>query len=296
MTRETQRQTDDVTALPTLAVTGSTGYLGGQVARHLADAGLPVRLLARNPARAPHLPGAHAVVSRYANDDETRRSLDGVRPLFMVSASESADRLEQHRAFVDAAAAAGVEHVVYTSFYGAARDAVFTLARDHWATEQHIASSGMAYTFLRDNFYMDVLPFFAGEDGIIRGPAGTGKVAAVARADIVRVAATILSDPPPHANRTYNLTGPQSLTMTEIAATLSQHAANPVTFHNETIDEAYESRQRWPAPQWQYDAWVSTYTAMAEGELEGVTHDIETITGQPAITFDQYLRSVHPPN
>ncbi len=296
MTRETQRQTDDVTALPTLAVTGSTGYLGGQVARHLADAGLPVRLLARNPARAPHLPGAHAVVSRYANDDETRRSLDGVRTLFMVSASESADRLEQHRAFVDAAAAAGVEHVVYTSFYGAARDAVFTLARDHWATEQHIASSGMAYTFLRDNFYMDVLPFFAGEDGIIRGPAGTGKVAAVARADIVRVAATILSDPPPHANRTYNLTGPQSLTMTEIAATLSQHAANPVTFHNETIDEAYESRQRWPAPQWQYDAWVSTYTAMAEGELEGVTHDIETITGQPAITFDQYLRSVHPPN
>lgn len=209
--------------LPPLAVTGSTGYLGGLVARHLTDAHLPVRLLARDPARAPRLPGAEAVLSSYADDPETRSSLAGVRTLFMVSASESADRLQQHRALIDAAAAAGVERIVYTSFYGAAPDATFTLARDHWATEQHIIASGMSHTFLRDNFYIDILPGFVGEDGIIRGPAGTGKVAAVTRADIARVAATILSDPTPHADQTYNLTGPESLTMTEIASTLTRH-------------------------------------------------------------------------
>lgn len=124
--------------LPPLAVTGSTGYLGGLVARHLTDAHLPVRLLARDPARAPRLPGAEAVLSSYADDPETRSSLAGVRTLFMVSASESADRLQQHRALIDAAAAAGVERIVYTSFYGAAPDATFTLARDHWTTEQRV--------------------------------------------------------------------------------------------------------------------------------------------------------------
>lgn len=276
--------------LPSLAVTGSTGYLGGRVARHLTDAHHTVRLLARDPARAPQLPGAEPVLSRYANDADTRSSLHGVSTLFMVSASESADRLDQHRALIDAAAQSGVEHIVYTSFYGAAPDAVFTLARDHWATEQHIIASGMTYTFLRDNFYIDVLPGFVGDDGIIRGPAGTGTVAAVARADIARVAATILSDPAPHANKTYNLTGPESLTMTEIAAVLTRHTGRSVTFHDETIEEAYESRRRWPAPQWQYDAWVSTYSAIAEGELAVVTDDIAAITGQPPLTLAQFLQ------
>ena len=278
------------TALPSLAVTGSTGYLGGLVARHLADENLAVRLLARDPARAPRLPGAVAVMSRYADDAETRSSLQGVRAVFMVSASESADRVQQHRAFIDAAAAAGVTHIVYTSFFGAAADAVFTLARDDRTTEQHIVAPGMTYTFLRDNFYIDVLPSFVGEDGVIRGPAGEGKVAAVARTDVARAAADVLSHPEAHENTTYDLTGPEALTMTEVAAILTKHTGRPSTFHNATIPEAYESRRRWEAPPWQYDAWVSTYTAIAEGELVPATDDIETITGRRPLTVAQFLR------
>ena len=76
----------------------------------------------------------------------------------MVSAAESADRLDEHKAFVDAAAEAGVRHIVYTSFCAAAPDCTFTLGRDHYATEQHIRASGMDWTFLRDNFYLDFLP------------------------------------------------------------------------------------------------------------------------------------------
>jgi NAD(P)H dehydrogenase (quinone) len=274
----------------TLAVTGSTGYLGGLVARHLADENVAARLLARDPARAPRLPGAVAVTSRYADDAETRSSLEGVGAVFMVSASESADRVQQHRAFIDAAAAAGVRHIVYTSFFGAAPDAIFTLARDHWATEQHIVASGMTYTFLRDNFYIDVLPSFVGDDGVIRGPAGEGKVAAVARTDVARAAANVLSHPEAHENTTYDLTGPEALTMTEVAAILTQHTGRPIAFHNETIPEAYESRRRWEAAPWQYDAWVSTYTAIAEGELVPVSDDVERITGRRPLTLAQFLR------
>ncbi len=272
-----------------LAITGSTGHLGARVARELSDAGIALRLLARTPSKAPRLPGAVAVESRYANDDTTRRSLSGIDTLFMVSGSESADRLQQHYALIDAAAASGVRHIVYTSFAGAAPDAVFTLARDHWATEQHIIDSGMAYTLLRDNFYIDFLPDLVGEDGVIRGPSGDGAVAAVTREDIARVAATVLRSPTEHAGHTYDLTGPEALTMTDVARILQHHRSEEVSFHNETIDEAYASRRKWEAPQWQYDAWVSTYTAIAAGELATVTRDVEVVTGRPPLSLSAYL-------
>jgi NAD(P)H dehydrogenase (quinone) len=161
-----------VNAPPTLAVTGSTGALGGLVAHSLADAGVGQRLLARDPTRAPELPAGVPVAMSYGDRLAAVRALAGATVLFMVSGAESADRLEQHRTFVDAAVDAGVEHIVYTSFYGAAADCTFTLGRDHWATEEHIKAAGLSYTFLRDNFYLDVLPLFAGRDGVLRGPAG----------------------------------------------------------------------------------------------------------------------------
>jgi NAD(P)H dehydrogenase (quinone) len=275
--------------LPTLAVTGSTGMLGGLVARHLADAEVPLRLVVRSPERAPALPGAHAVRASYGDREAALLALDGVETLFMVSASESADRLDQHRAFVDAAVDAGVQHIVYTSFFGASPECTFTLGRDHWATEEHIRSRGTTFTFLRDNFYLDVLPLFAGEDGVIRGPAVDGPVAAVARADVARVAAEVLLDPAGHRGSTYDLTGPQALTMAEVAATVSEVTGKAVSFHDESIEEAYASRLRWPAEQWQYDAWVSTYTAIAAGELAEVSDDVLRVTGRDPLTLRQLL-------
>ncbi len=273
----------------TLAVTGATGGLGGRVARALAARGVEQRLLVRDPARAPELPGATVVRSTYGDRDLARASLEGVRTLLMVSAAESADRLEQHLAFVDAAASAGVQQVVYTSFYGAAPDATFTLARDHWATEQHLRASGMGFTFLRDNFYLDFLPDLVGEDGVIRGPAGDGRVAAVTRDDVAASAVAVLLAATDHAGATYDLTGPDAPTFTEVAAILTDHTGRPVRYHDETVEEAYASRLRWPAPPWQYDAWVSTYTAIAAGEMAGVTDDVERLTGRPPTGLTAYL-------
>lgn len=185
-----------MTAGPSLAVTGSTGHLGGMVARQLAAAGSPQRLLVRDLGRAPELQDAVPAIVTYADPALASAALEGVKTLFMVSAAEAEDRLQQHCIFVDAAAAAGVQHIVYTSFFGAAADSTFTLGRDHFATEERIRASGMDFTFLRDNFYLDFLPLLAGEDGVIRGPAGEGIMAAVARADVARSAVTVLRDPP----------------------------------------------------------------------------------------------------
>jgi uncharacterized protein YbjT (DUF2867 family) len=278
------------TELPKLAVTGSTGALGSRVARRLAASDVPQRLLARDVARVPRLDGGVPVpFVGYADRASTVQALKGVSTLFMVSGSESADRLDQHFAFVDAAADAGVRHVVYTSFHSAAPEATFTLARDHYGTEEHIKASGMDWTFLRDNLYLDFFPDMVGEDGVIRGPAGDGVVSAVTRDDIAASAASVLAEPGAHVGMTYDLTGPEALSLTAVAETLSSALGREVRYHQETVPEAYESRRKWPAPGWQYDAWVSTYTAIAAGELADVTHHVLTLTGRPPTSLADHL-------
>jgi len=177
----------------TIGITGATGEVGGRTAPLLAVAGHPVRLLVRDPGRAPQLPGATVATVRYG-DPSAEAALHGVDTLLMVSAAEAADRLEQQLGFVAAAAAAGVRSIVYTSFIGAGVTSGFTLARDHGATEEGIRASGMSPTFLRDNFYAEVWPFFADQDGVLRGPAGNGRAAVVSRRDVIDVAALVLGE------------------------------------------------------------------------------------------------------
>ena len=138
------------------------------------------------------MPGAEVAQASYADAAAARAALAGIDTLFMVSGAEDPNRLAAHLTFVDAAAAAGVRRIVYTSFFGAGPDSTFLLARDHWYTETADPRLGLAFTFLRDNLYADVFLDFAGPEGVLRGPAGDGRVAAVARADVIDVAVAVL--------------------------------------------------------------------------------------------------------
>jgi uncharacterized protein YbjT (DUF2867 family) len=272
-----------------IVVTGATGRLGGRIAHRLAGLGVAQRLVVRDLGRAPRLAGAEMVRAAYADVGAVRDALAGADTVLMVSAAETPERIAEHRAFVDGAVAAGIDHLVYISFYGAAPDATFTLARDHWATEQHIRTSGLRFTFLRDNLYADFLPLLVGEDGYLRGPAGDGAVAAVAQDDIADAAVTVLRDPTPYAGATYDLTGPEALTLTEVAARLSTALGRPVRYHAETVEDAYASRAVHGAPDWQVEAWVSTYLAIADGSLAGVSTAIPDLTGHPARALEAVL-------
>jgi NAD(P)H dehydrogenase (quinone) len=278
-----------IAAQTALAVTGSTGRLGSRVARGLSELGVDQRLVVRDHSKAPALPGAHIATADYDDSAAVRTALTGARTVFMVSASETPDRVRQHVAFIDAAVDAGVERLVYVSFFGASSTATFTLARDHWATEEHLRSVGVAHTILRDNIYADFTPHLIGTDGNIRGPAGDGRVAVVAQADIAEVAVAVLTSDGAYDGRTLNLTGPEAVTMYEIADILSDHLGRTVSYIPETIDEAYASRASYGAPRWQVDSWVSTYTAIAAGELGTVSEDIPEVTGHPAMTLKQVL-------
>jgi len=273
---------------PTIAITGVTGKLGGTVATGLQDLVPQLRLLVRDAGRVPRLEGDVAVME-YGDAEASRKALTGVDVLFMVSAGESPDRVHQHQVFVEAAAAAGVGHIVYTSFLAAAPDATFTLARDHWYTEQHIRESGIAWTFLRDSFYLDFFPEVVDENGVIRGPAGNGRVGAVSREDVARSATAVLRNPAPHAGCAYDMTGPQALSLNDIARIIGEVWGKQVTYQDESLEEAYASRAHYGAPGWEVDAWVSTYTAIASGELDVISDSVQSLTGRPPLSLAELL-------
>jgi uncharacterized protein YbjT (DUF2867 family) len=226
----------------------------------------------------------------YDDSEAMRRAFDGVDVLFLPSAGEHPDRVNAlHRPAVEAAVAAGVERLVYTSFLGAAPDCTFTFGRDHFHTEEHIKGTPLRWTFLRDNIYLDVMPVFAGEDGVIRGPAGDGRAAVVARDDVAAVAAVALTEDG-HAGQTYGMTGPESLTLYDAAEQVAQAAGRPVSYVPETLEEARASRAPSGAADWEIEGWVTSYAAIAAGELEQVSGDVERVTGRRPISLAEFLR------
>ncbi|MBD8507133.1 SDR family oxidoreductase [Hoyosella sp. G463] len=270
-----------------IAVSGATGQIGGRVAQLLEAAGARQRLIVRVPERVK-LPGADIALGDFTHPDTIRQALDGVDTFFFVSAPETRDRAEVQRRVVEAAAEAGVRRIVYVSFVSAAPECTFTFGRDHWHTEEAIRASGLDFTILRDNLYQDVIPQFAGEDGMIRGPAGDGRIGAVTRDDVADVAAAVLMQDG-HEGESYDVTGPRAFTLHEAAEMITTITGQPTAYYPESLDEAYDSRERFNAEKWEIDGWVTSYAAAATGELDIVTDVVERIAGHPATDFRDFL-------
>ncbi|HST99516.1 MAG TPA: NAD(P)H-binding protein [Geodermatophilus sp.] len=283
-----------------IAVTGATGALGRRVVERLAGReDVALRLVVRETARAPRVPGAEvaAVPGGYADGPGLTAALAGVHTLYLVSAAEAEDRLQQHRTAVAAAAAAGVQRVVYTSFLGAAPDAVFTLARQHAATEEALAATGVRTTVLRHAMYADFVPFFAVlEDGraVIAAPADDGRASFVSRDDLADVAAAVLLDDSPALDgAVLDVTGPEALSLDDAAAVLAEVTGRPATYRRQTVEEAWATRRPSGHPDWEVEGWVTSYRAIAAGELSRVTDVVPTLTGHPARTVAEHLHA-HP--
>ncbi len=273
-----------------VAVSGATGAVGGWVAARLANLGHGQRLIARDTRRAPDLPGAEVAEASYDNPQAMRRALDGIQTFFMVSGSEAFDRVQQHIATVDAAVEAGVKRIVYLSFLGAAPEATFTFARDHWRTEEHMRAANVRTAFLRDSLYLDMLPMMAGDDGVIRGPAGDGRVAAVARDDVADVAVTVLLGGEDHDGRSYDVTGPEGITLYQVVEELSRVTGRNIVYRAETLEEAYASRASYDAPEWEVEGWVTSYAAIAVGELDVVSNTVSELAGHAPMALAEFLR------
>ena len=307
-----------------LAVTGATGQLGGRVARRLARLGLKQRIIVRDPSRMPSLPGAEIVgVHSYGDAESMRPALKGIKTLFLVSARDrfgvahiSAknrvnpppyDRLQQQITAVDSAVSAGVRHIVYLSVMNPAPDATFILARDHFYTEEHIAATGVAFTFLRASLYMDNVPQSVSADGVIRAPAGKGTVAWVSRDDIAEVAVAVLTGKG-HERCIYDVTGPEALSMAQTAQQLSNAVGRKIVYRAQTPEEARHTRstsrlEKFEAERrmltgrglddYEVEVFVTHFMQIAAGDLAEVSDTVQKLTGHPAQSLAEFLRQ-HP--
>jgi NAD(P)H dehydrogenase (quinone) len=285
-----------------LAVTGSTGKLGGMVAARLARLGVAQRLIVRDPKRAPQLPGAEVVqASAYGDAVAMGRALTGVDTLFLVSAHSQFEvaqytaeketvrrysRIQQQITAVDAAAAVGVQHLVCLSFMSAAPDATFILARDHYYAEEHVRALGVPFTFLRMSLYTDHVPLAVSNDDVIRVPAGLGRAAWVTRSDIADVVVAVLTGSG-HEGRTYDVTGPEALTMAETAERLSFATGRRMTYQPQTPHEARVSRTTSRLDRLEAERRALTGGGLSDDEVEGlITHFMQIATGELATVSD----------
>jgi NAD(P)H dehydrogenase (quinone) len=218
----------------TIAITGATGQLGrlviaGLLAKRDADS---IVALARSPAKAADL-GVPARPFDYAAPDTLAPALAGVKTLLLISSSEVGQREAQHRNVIDAARAAGVGHIVYSSLLHADRSPI-SLAAEHRQTEAMLAASGLAVTILRNGWYMEnytaALPM-ALANGAMVGSAGQGRLSLATRADYAAAAVAVLTGQG-HAGRTYDLAGDDAVTLADIAAEVSRQTGRSIPYHD----------------------------------------------------------------
>jgi uncharacterized protein YbjT (DUF2867 family) len=282
------------TGIP-IAVTGASGGIGRRVAARLGAHHRAQRLIVRDLAAAPAVVGADIVQIGPAGYRDTAgmvEALRGTETMLLVSARESDHRVVQHAEAVQAAVAAGVRRIVYTSFLNPDPDATFTFAQDHYATEQLIRESGMAYTFLRNSQYLDYVPLLVGDDGTIRGPAGEGRIAWVSRDDVADVATAVLrAEGGEHDGQAYDLTGREAHTFAWAAEQLSAVTGREIKFRNQGVQEAYEARAHLPAADFEKDGWITSYVAVGTGEMDVVSDTVERIAGHPAQDLPDWLKA-----
>jgi len=275
-----------------IVVTGASGHVGGLVARELSARGVPARLLVRDAARAPELDGAEVAVADYGDPASLDAALGAGDRVFMVSMHQGPERrLELHRSFVDAAARAGVAHVVYLSFLAAGPDAVFMHARSHGATEQMLRDSGLSWTAIRNGMYADEIPGWFDPDGVARETAGDGRMSFSYRPELARAIATTLIDPA-HDGRVYDVVTPPPVGLAELARIATEATGREYRYEPADHDD-WDARWRALGRDgWHLDSGHTSYEAIRAGEFDVESHDYERITGEKPLTVAQVVERV----
>lgn len=272
----------------TIAVTGATGHLGRLVIDALLDRGVPageIVAAVRTPEKAAHLAAKGVQVRRadYTEPQSLAGAFEGVRRLLLVSSSsEIGRRAAQHGHAIDAAKAAGVELVAYTSGPRAQTSPMLLLA-DHRETELLVQASGLPYVVLRNGWYFEnytaQLPT-AFQYGAIFGSAGDGRVAGAARADFAQAAAVVLTTEG-HENATYELGGDQPFTMAEFAAEVSGQSGREVVYKDLPAEEYTQVLVGAGLPEPFARVLADADVAISQGHLDVGTGGLRDLTGRP---------------
>jgi uncharacterized protein YbjT (DUF2867 family) len=266
----------------------TAGKVGAEAARLLAARGEPVRVLVRDPEKATALAEAGAEVTQ--GDLEVPATIDaamqGVSAVVLVSPAIPAQELN----VVASAVRAGAGHVVKITSKASA-DSPIARRRGQAEIEHGLIASGLGYTLLRNNAYMQNLLMAApsiAKTSSLGSAARDGRVGMIDARDVAAVAAQIAAAPAPHTGKTYWPTGPEAITFAKAAAALSKLLGRPVTFHPLTVEEQTQALVEIGLPRSLAAMNAQAVALFAEGDADYVTDDVRSITGRPARTFEQF--------
>lgn len=282
-----------------IVMTGANGQLGRLIADGLLEKVGPsgFAVTTRDPAKAEGLAARGVKVLKGDFDDAAglAEAFRGADTLLLISGEAPVEtRIRQHRAAIDAAKAAGVGRVVYTSFAGAGGSDPLDFATIHGDTEAYLKASGLDWTILRNGQYAENLAGAIGgakASGVLAlpaGPAGAARVAYITRADIAAATVGALTGSG-HAGKTYDLTGPVGLSYDEIAARIGEKIGKPVTYVDADPAGYGKVLAGFGLPAFLIDALVRIHAAAAAGTMNTVSDAAAKLAGRPIEGIDAWL-------
>ncbi|ATG03543.1 NmrA family protein [Lelliottia amnigena] len=280
-----------------IAITGATGQLGQHVIEHLLKTVSASQIVAivRNPAKADALSKQGITVRQadYTDQAAFTAALTGVEKLLLISSSEVGQREPQHKNVINAAKAAGVKFIAYTSLLHADKSPL-GLADEHVATEKALADSGIPYALLRNGWYTENYLASAPpaiEHGVFIGAAGDGKIAAATRADYAAAAATVIAQDG-HAGNVYELAGDSAWTLSELAAELSKQSGKPVTYQNMSEADFAAALKGVGLPAGLADMLADSDTGASKGGLFDDSHTLSKLIGRATTPLAESVKSI----
>jgi uncharacterized protein YbjT (DUF2867 family) len=274
-----------------ILVTGATGTVGRDVVKLLSKKGAAVRAGVRDQAKARQRfdDDIALVTFDFENESSFAAALDGVEKVFLLPPLLP-NQVELTNVFVDAAKHAGVRRIVKLSAIGVDGEIQFTVGKWHAANEQHIRESGLAFTFLRPNSFMqNFITYFPPRNGAIYLPWGNGTASFVHTRNIASVAAEVLTSDR-HEEKIYTLTGPAALGIAEVAEILSETVGREFKYVDVPEDAARDGMLQAGVPKWQVEALMELHAINKRNRWSAVTSDVEKVTGIPPTDFAQFAR------
>jgi len=273
-----------------ILVTGATGTIGREVAKRLAAQGTSTRAGVRDRTKARKQFGDEIELVPFAFEDKRlfADALEDVEKVFLLPPLMP-NQVKVTNAFVDAAQRASVQHIVKLSAIGVETE-TFTAGEWHAANERHIRNSGVGFTFLRPNSFMqNFINYFPPRDGVIYLPWGNGKASFVDARDIATVAVRALTNEA-HKNKIYTLTGPAALSIDEVARTLSQVAGREIKYVDVPESAARDAMPNAGMAEWQVDLLMELHSINKQSRWSTITSDVQEVIGKPPIDFREFAR------
>ena len=286
-----------------ILVTGATGPLGNAVVHFLVKKVAPssIAVLVRDTSKAADLEALGVDVRQGDYDDPASlvKAFQGVDKLYFVSGTDIVKRGVQHVNVINAAKAAGVKHVVYTSFQRkneTETSPIAIVAKAHIDTEKALKASGLAYTIMKHNVYMDMLPMFVGEKvletGTIFLPAGEGKAAYATRLDMAEAGAQVLAGEG-HENKTYEISNTESVSYGEIASVLSELSGKEIQYISPSQEDFKAELAKLGVPEMYIGVNAGFAEAIRQGEFDFPSTDLEKLLGRKPTSLKAFLKEAY---